>query len=112
MEAKKTSLRARSVSTGNLLRPYLFSLLILFAACAPVTEAPHADGFHVHWEILMLTRNYLYLGDNLPECTDAEADMMAYRRDRTLMICTGGEHGDDWQPVVIGGTESCNTYAR
>ena len=102
MEAKKSSLCARSVSTGGLLRPHLCALLFLLSACASGTDAQHTDGFHAHWELLMPVRNFLYLGDNLPECTDARANVMAYRRDRTLMICTGGQHGDGWLPVVIG----------
>lgn len=112
MEAKEFSLRARSVSTDSLPRPHLLALLFLLSACAPVTDATHADGFHAPWEILMPVRDFVYLGDNPPACTDAEANMMAYRRDRTLMICTGDEHGNGWQPVVIGEMKSCNTYAR
>jgi hypothetical protein len=102
MEAIQVSLRARSVSIGGLLRSWLLALLFLLSASASVTAAPHADGFHTHWEILIPVRDYLYLGDNLPECTDARANVMAYRRDRTLMICTGGKRGDGWLPLVIG----------
>jgi len=112
METKKVSLRSRSVSTGGLLRPHLFVLLFLLSACASVTEAPPADGFHIRWDMLLPVHDYIFLGDDPPECTDAEANSLAYRRDHTLLICTGGEHGNGWKPVLIGGTVTCDVGAR
>ncbi len=102
MEAEKFSLRARSVLTDGLPRPCLLALLFLLSACAPPNTELETHSYAVHWDLAIPVRDYVYLGDNPPECTDARVHIMAFRRDRTLMICTGGQHGDGWLPLVIG----------
>lgn len=104
MGAKKISLRARSVSAVSLLRPHLFARFFRLAACASRNTAQEARSFIALWNPEIPVRDYLDLGDNQRECTDAGANMMASRRDRTLMICMGVQYGNGWQPIVINGT--------
>ena len=113
MEANKFSLRARSASTACLLRSHLIALLFFLATCGvSVAGALPHDGFHIHEDMLLPVYDHVYIGDDPPDCTDAEANTLAYGHDHTLLICTGGEHGNGWQPIVIDGTAPCDTSAR
>jgi hypothetical protein len=89
-----------------LLSVALAAQAILLAGCESSATAENARDFNAHWDLAMPVRDYLYLGDNLPECTDTNANMMAYRRDRSLAICTGTDNG--WQTLKIGDATDCN----
>jgi len=76
----------------------LLSCLVFLAACADAA-APGANGMPMRWDVLLPVRDAVYLGDNPPACADGNANMLSYRRDRTLAICTGSARG--WQPVLF-----------
>ena len=72
--------------------------IVFFLACFAASEAAlfafspayaadrASHEFKVHSNVLLPVNSYLYLGDHLPTCTDAKANMFAYRRERLIPL--------------------------
>ncbi len=74
---------------------------VTFAVLAQpfATSASGKDEFTIRSETLFPVHDYIYVGDNGPACTDQNANMLRYRSDRTLDVCTGQDKG--WMPMHV-----------